>query len=103
MVIRGKFHPKNYTSKLNFEKKKFLIPERGFRFGRKIGKRPFWHLGRNFLFCGKKKLITVFFGVKFTGDYREVAIISSLFRDHSQNSKKPNGSLFFRLLTVISK
>ena len=97
------FTPKNYTSKLNFEKKIFLIPERGFRFGLKIGKRPFWDVGRNFLFCGKKKLITLFFVVKFTGDYRDVAIISSLFRDQSQNSKKPNFSMFFRLLTVIPK
>ena len=86
---------------MNFEQKKFSIPERGLRFGLKIGKRPLWDVGRNFLFCGKKKLITVFFGVKFTGDYRDVAIISLLFRDHSQNSKKPNFSLFFRLLTVI--
>ena len=46
-------------------------------------------------------LIVVFFGVKFDGDYRDVAFISSLFRDHSQNSKQPNFSLFFLLLTVI--
>ena len=44
-----------------------------------------------------------FFGVKFTGDYRSVAIIPSLFRDHSQNSKNPNFSSFFLLLTVITK
>ena len=44
-----------------------------------------------------------FFGVKCTGDYRNVAIIPTLFRDHSQNSKKPNFSSFFLLLTVISK
>ena len=36
------FTPKNYTSKLNFEKKKISIPERGLRFGLKIGKRSFW-------------------------------------------------------------
>ena len=76
---------------MNFEQKKFSNPERGLRFGLKIGKRPLWNVGRNFLFCGKKKLITVF-GVKFTGDYRDVAIISSLFPDHSQNSKQPNFS-----------
>ena len=46
------FTPKNCTSKLNCEKKKFSIPERGFRFGLKIGKRPFLDVGRNF-FCGK--------------------------------------------------
>ena len=54
-------------------------------------------------FLWNKKLIVVVFGVKFTGDYRNVAIISTLFRDHSQNSKKPNFSSFFRLLTVIPK
>ena len=43
------------------------------------------------------------YGVKFTGDYRNVAIILTLFRDHSQNSKKPNFSSFFRLFTVIPK
>ena len=31
MIIPGIFTPKNYTSKLNFEKKKFSIPERGLR------------------------------------------------------------------------
>ena len=41
-----------------------------------------------FFFFGEKKSIIVVFGVKFTGDYRNVAIISTLFRDHSQNPKK---------------
>ena len=45
----------------------------------------------------------MFFGVEFTGDYRNVAIILTLIRDHSQNSKKPNFSSFFRLFTVIPK
>ena len=54
-------------------------------------------------FFRKKKLIIVFFGVEFTGDYRDVAIISTLFVDHSQNSKNPNFPSFFRLLTVILK
>ena len=45
----------------------------------------------------------MFFGVKFTGDYRNVAIISTLFRDHGQNSKKPNFLSFFLLFTVIPK
>ena len=89
----------NYTSKLNFEKKKFSIPERRFKFGLKIGKRPFWDVGRNF-FLWKKKCIIMFFEVKFTGDYRDVAIISSLFRDHSQNSKKPNFSLLCWIFSV---
>ena len=44
-----------------------------------------------------------FFGVKFTEDYRSVAIIPTLFRHHIQNLKKPNFSLFFLLLTVIPK
>ena len=56
-----------------------------------------------FFFLWKKKSIIVFFGVKFTGDSRDVAIISTLFRHHSQKSKKPNFSSFFRLLTVIPK
>ena len=58
-----------------------------------MGKRPFCDVGRNF-FCGKK-LIIVFFRVKYTGDYRDVAIISTLFRDHSQKWKKPSFSSFF--------
>ena len=56
------FTPKNYTSKLNFEKKKFSIPERGLRFGLKIEKRPFWDVWRNLFFFLKKKLTIVFFG-----------------------------------------
>ena len=50
------------------------------------------HFGMSdgFFFLWKKKLTIVFFGVKFTGDYRNVTIISTFLRDHSQNSKKPN-------------
>ena len=70
-------------SKLNFEKKKISIPERGLRFGLKIGKRPFGMSEGIFFFFWKKKLIVVFFGVKFTGVYRNVAITSTLFRDLS--------------------
>ena len=103
MVIPCKFTPKNYTSNLNFKKKKFSIPERGLRFDLKIGKRPFCDVGRNIFFLWKRKFIIVFFGVKFTGDYRNVAIIPTLFGDHTQKSKKPNFSSFFRLLTVIPK
>ena len=83
-------------------KKKIAIPERGFKFGLKIGKRPFWDVGRIF-FLWKKKLFIDFFGVKFTGDYRDVAIIPTLFRDHRQKWKKPIFSSFFRLFTVIAK
>ena len=50
------FTLKNYSSKLNFEKKKFLIPERGLRFDLKIDKRPFWDVGRNFFFFVEKKV-----------------------------------------------
>ena len=89
-----KFTPKNYSSKLNLGKKKFSIPERGLRLGLKMGKQPFCDVGRNF-FCGKK-LIIVFFRVKYTGDYRDVAIITTLFRYHSQKWKKPSFSSFFR-------
>ena len=81
------FTLKNYTSKLNFGNKKFSIPERGLRFDLKIDKRPFWDVGRNFFFFVGKKVDHSLFGVKFTGDYRNVAIIPSLFRNHSQKSK----------------
>ena len=60
MVIPGQCHPKNDTSKLNFEKKKFSIPERGLRFGLKIEKRPFCDVGRNFFFCVKKVDLSMF-------------------------------------------
>ena len=90
-------------SKLKIEKKKFSIPERGLRFGLKIGKRPFWGVGRIFFFLWEKKLTIVFFAMKFTGDYRNVAIILTFFREHSQNSKKPKFSSFFLILTVIPK
>ena len=97
------FTAKNYTSKLNFEKKKISIPEMRLRFSRKIGKRPFWDVWRNFYFFLEKKVIMVFFGVEFTWDIRDVAIIPTLFRDHRQKSKKPIFSSFFLLLTVIPK
>ena len=45
-----------------------------------------------FFFLWKIKLTIVFFEVKFTGDYLNVAIISTLFRDRSHNPKKPNFS-----------
>ena len=56
-----------------------------------------------FFFLPKKKLIIVFFSVKFTGDYHNVAIIPTLFRDHRQKLKKPIFSSFFLLLTVFTK
>ena len=78
------------------------IPERGLRFDLKIDERPFGDVGWNFFFCGKKIDYSVFC-VKFTGDYRNVAIIPSLFRHHKPKSKKSNFSSFFQLLTVIPK
>ena len=48
-----------------------------------------------FFFFVEKKLIIVFFGVKFTGDYRNVAIIPTLFRDHKQKSKKTDFFIVF--------
>ena len=80
-----------------------LIPERGLRFGLKSRIRPFSDVGRNFFFLWKKKFIIVFFGVKFTGDYHNVAIIPTLFRDHRRKLEQPIFSSFFLLLTVITK
>ena len=96
------FTLKNYTSKLNFEIKNFRFPKGVSGSVSKSRKRPFWDIGRNF-FLWKSKIIIVFFGVNFTGEYRNVAIIPTLLRDHRQKSKKPNFLLFFRLLTVIPK
>ena len=75
-------------SKLNLMEKKISIPERGLRFGLKIAKTTILVVSdRQFFFRGKR-LIVVFFGVKFTGDYYDFAIIPYLFRDHGQKSKK---------------
>ena len=104
MVIPGELYPpKTIRVSWILKKKSFSIPERGLRLGLKIGKRTFWDLRRNFFFLRKKQLIIVFFEVKCTGDYRNVAIILTLFRDHGQNSKKPIFSSYFRTLTVIPK
>ena len=90
-------------SKLNFDKKKFRFLK---GVSGSFSKSENDHFGMSdgiFFFFWKKKLIIVFFGVEFTGDYHDVAIIPTLFRDHSQNLKKPNFSSFFLLLTVIPK
>ena len=94
--------PQNYTSKLNFKKKKFPFVK---GVSGSVSKSENDHFGMSdgFFFLWEKKLTIVSFEVKFTGDYRNVAIISTLFRDHGQNSKKPNFSSFFLLLTVIPK
>ena len=89
------FTLKNNTSKLNFEKKVFRFPKGVTGSVSKSRKRPFWDVGQIFFFSWKKELIIVFFGVKCTGDYRNVAIIPTLFRDHRQKSKKPTFSSFF--------
>ena len=83
MVIPGEFHPKNYTSKLNSQKKNFRFPK---GVSGSVSKWENDHCGMSdeiFFFLGEKKLTIVFFGMKYTGDYRNVAIISKLFRDHS--------------------
>ena len=49
-------------SKLNFEKKKFSMPETGLGFDLKIDKRSFWDVGRNFFFVEKKVDYSVFWG-----------------------------------------
>ena len=84
--------------------------KKNFRFPKgvsgSVSKSENAHFGMSdgiFFFLWKKKLIVVFFGVKFTGDYRDVAIISLLLLDHSKNSKNPNYSSFFLLLTMITK
>ena len=48
------FTLKNYTSKLNFEKKKFSIPERGLRFDLKIEIDHFGMSDGIFFFLEKK-------------------------------------------------
>ena len=100
--------PVNFTLKklykLNLRKKNFRFPKGVSGSVSKSRKRTFSDVGRNlFFFLWKKKLIIVFFGVKFTGDYHNVAIIPTLFRDHRQKLKNPNFSSFFLLLSVILK
>ena len=97
-----KFTPKNYTSKLNFEKKKFGSPK-GVSGSVVKSENDHFGMSDGIFFFLENKLIIVFVGVKFTGDYRDLAIISTLFRYHSQNSKNPNFLSFFLLLNVIRK
>ena len=94
MVLPVNFTPKNNTSKLNLRKKNFRFPEGA---SGSVSKSENDHFGISdgIFFLWKKKLIIVFFGVKFTEDYRDVAIISSLFRHHSQNSKKTKFFIVF--------
>ena len=41
-------------------------------------------VGNGQFFFSKFNLLVQFFGVKFTGDYHVVGIITQLFRDHGQ-------------------
>ena len=70
------FTPKNYTNKLNFEKKNFRFPK---GVSGSVLKSENDHFGTHvgIFFFLEKKMIMVFFGVKFTGDYRDLAIIST--------------------------
>ena len=68
-------------------KKKISIPERGLRFGPKIAKTTILGVpDRHFFFFVEKKVDCAFFGVKFTGDYDNDAVIPYLFRNHGQKS-----------------
>ena len=68
-------------SKLNFQKQYFRFPK---GFSDAVSKSENDHFGMSdeiFFFFWKKTSIIVFFGVEFTGDYRNVALILTLFRD----------------------
>ena len=56
MVIPDKFLPKKLYEEVKFWEKKVSISERVLRFGLKMGKRPFWDVGRNFFFFAGKKV-----------------------------------------------
>ena len=94
--------PKNYTSKFNFKKKKFPFLK-GVSGSFSKSENDHFGMSDEIFFFLEKKLIIVFFGVEVTGDYRDVAMIPTLFRVHRQKSKKPIFSSFFLLLTVIPK
>ena len=96
------FTLKNYTSKLNFEIKNFRFLK-GVSVSVSNRKTTVLRSRMEFFFLWNRKFIIVFFGVKFTGDYRNVASIPTLFRDRRQKSKKPNASSFFRLLSAMPK
>ena len=82
MVIPGNYY-RQKLYKLSFEKKKFRFPK-GVSGSVVKSKTTILGCLTEFSFFGKKKLIKVFFGVEFTGDYRDVAIIPTLFPDHRQ-------------------
>ena len=104
MVIPGKFLPKKLYEWVKFWEKKIADSRNGPQVRSENRENDHFRMSNEiFFFLYKQKLITVFFGVKFTGDYHNVAIIPTLFRDHRQTSKKPICSSFFLLLTVNPK
>ena len=100
MAIPGKFHPKKLYEYVKFWEKKILDSRNTSQVWSQNRKTTILGCRTKFFFLWKKKLIVAFFGVKFTGVYRNIVITPTLFRDHGQNSKKPNFSSFFILLTV---
>ena len=75
-------------------KKKFRFPK-GVSGSVSKSENDRFVMSDGFFFVQQKVYHVFFFGVKFTGDYRNVAIILILFRDHRQKSKKPKFSSFF--------
>ena len=61
------FTPKNYTSKLNYEKKNFWLPK-GVSGSVLKSENDHFGMSVGIFFFLEKKVIIVFFGVKFTGD-----------------------------------
>ena len=66
------------------KKKKFSIPKRGLRSGPKIAKTTILAMSERNFFFRKKKLFVVFFGVKFTENYYDVAIFIIISRLQSK-------------------
>ena len=65
------------------KKKKFHSTSENGRF-RDCETEPETPVGNGQFFFSKFNLLVQFFGVKFTGDYHVVGIITQLFRDHGQ-------------------
>ena len=109
IIATSRESPVNFTLKntmINFffhkkKKNKFRPTPQNGRFPiLRPNLRPI--LGNRKFFFLKIQLVYVF-GVKFTGKYHVVGIISQLFRDHGQKSKKRWIIRFFRLSTVMPK
>ena len=86
-------------SKLNLKKKKFSIPERGRRFGLKIGKRPFWNVGRNFFFVEKKVDRSVFWGEI----YWRLPLCFNHFINISVSQSKVEKTEFFIVFSTVDR